>query len=317
MSEFRVTIPPGRTASLRAGGIVLLLGLAAVADAADAGVMRYVHNAPESPMDRRYQYHWKILETALEKTRAEFGPYELSVAEVMTEKRQAFELQQANGSLTVMYLGTTPAMERDLLPVRIPVDKNLGGFCVFLIRNEQQGRFDAIRTLADLKAISFGLGLDWLDVGILRASGLKVVTGSSYEGLFDMVNNGRFDVFLRAAVEVIDELEPRHARYRDLVIERNLVLYYPMPMYFWFARTPEGRRQAQRAEAGMRAMLADGSYDRIFSEYQDNKIRRLDLGHRRIIRIPNPNLGPETPFEDARLWFDPATYKLRESSTPP
>src|SRR5689334_13819202 len=163
--------------------------------------MRYIHNAPESEFDTRYRYHWKILETALEKTRAAWGPYELGTAPLMTEQRQRVELQQSSGRLTVMYLGTTPDMERDLVPVRIPVDRNLGGYCVFLIRAGRQAEFDNVTRLEDLRRFSFGLGLGWIDVDILRASKLRVVTGSSYEGLFEMAEHARFDIFLRAAVE--------------------------------------------------------------------------------------------------------------------
>jgi hypothetical protein len=36
---------------------------------------------------------------------------------------------------------------------------------------------------------------------------------------------------------------------------------------------------------------------------------RLRLKERRVLRIPNPFVGPETPFGDRRLWFDPATYR--------
>jgi hypothetical protein len=81
-----------------------------------------------------------------------------------------------------------------------------------------------------------------------------------------------------------------------------------MPMYFWFSKTEEGRRLAGRAEAGMRRMIEDGTYDRIFAQYQDHKIRRLNLRGRKIIRIDNPFLGPETPLGDRRLWFTPETY---------
>jgi ABC-type amino acid transport substrate-binding protein len=208
-----------------------------------------------------------------------------------------------------MYLSTVPEFERDLVPIRIPVDKNLGGYCVFLIRGDSRWRFDLVHSADDLRKFSYGLGLGWIDVGILEANQLKVVTGSSYDGLFEMLVARRFDVFLRAAVEVIDEYEARRAALPDLQIEDRLCLYYPLPMYFWFAKTPEGRRLAQRAEEGMRAMIADGTYDRIFTEYQDAKIARLDLKHRKIFRINNPNLGPETPFDDRRLWFDPQTYQ--------
>src|SRR5207248_10000496 len=97
----------------------------------------------------------------------------------------------------------------------------------------------------------------------------------------------------------------------DLEIEPRLVLYYPMPMYFWFSPTAEGRRLAARAEEGMRLMIADGSYDRIFADFQDSKIRALDLAHRQIFTIDNPFLSAETPFAERRLWFDPITYRPR------
>lgn len=288
---------------------VAALGWSMLAPAQPAAPMRYVHNAPESAADRRYDYQWKILETALEETRAEDGPYELRAAESMTEPRQRFELANATGRLTVMYLGTTEEMERTLVPIRIPVDRNLGGYCVLLIHQARQPDFARVRTLDDLRKFSFGLGLGWLDVDILRASGLRVVTGSSYEGLFEMLENDRFDAFVRASVEVLDEYAPRHAHLPDLAIEQSLVLYYPMPMYFWFPPTAEGRRLADRAERGMRRMIGDGSYDRLFAQYQDRKIRALDLGRRRTIRIDNPLLPRATPFADRRLWFDPATYR--------
>ena len=273
------------------------------------GVMTYIHHPPESARDVRYLYQWEVLRTALEKTQGEWGPYRLVAGDVMTERRQAYELRNATGNLTVMYLGTTPEFERELVPVRIPVDRSLGGYCVFLVRAGEQARFDAVRTLDDLRQFTYGLGLGWIDVEILRASGFKVVTGSSYDGLFEMLVNRRFDVFLRGAVEILDEYEQRRGELRDLRIEDSLLLYYPLPMYFWFAKTPEGQRLSQRAEAGLRLMLADGSYDEIFDRYQRAKIERLHLKARKAYRIDNPFLGPETPLADRRLWFDPATYR--------
>ena len=271
--------------------------------------MTYIYHPPESSLDVRYLYHWEILRTALEKTKPKWGAYRMTPSALMTEQRQAFELKNATGRLTVMYLSTTAEFEKTLIPIRIPVDKNLGGYCVFLIRKGEEGRFAAVKTLDDLRRFSYGLGLGWIDVGILRHSGFNVVTGSSYDGLFEMLVHQRFDIFLRAAVEVLDEYEQRKRTFPDLYIEENLILYYPLPMYFWFSRTAEGRRLAARAEEGMRMMIADGTYDAIFDKYQRPKIERLRLKERRIFRIDNPNVGPETPFADKKLWFDPQTYK--------
>lgn len=296
-----------------AGTLLLLALCAALATApvpaAEAQAMRYIYNSPESDSDIRYAYHWKILKTALEKTQAEYGPFVLEPSLRMTERRQTEELENDTGRLSVMYLSTTLELERTLIPVRIPVDRNLGGYCILLIRKGESGRFGAVRSLEDLRPFSFGLGLGWIDVGILKANGFRVVTGSSYEGLFEMLANHRFDVFPRGAVEILDEFEGRRNSFPELEIEPSLIFYYPLPMYFWFPKTPTGQRLAARAETGMRKMIADGSYDRIFSEYQDDKIRRLDLKHRRVLALRNPNLGPETPFADTRLWFDPQTYR--------
>lgn len=287
---------------------LLALLLVSFAAASRAQVMTYVYHAPESSLDVRYLYHWEILRTALERTTPKWGAYRMVPSGFMTERRQAFELKNATGKLSVMYLSTTPDFEQHLIPIRIPVDKNLGGYCVFLIRRNDQQRFANVRSLDDLRQFTYGLGLGWIDVDILKANGLRVVTGSSYDGLFEMLVNRRFDVFLRAATEVLDEYAQRKET-MPLAIEESIILYYPLPMYFWFPKTDEGRRLAARAEEGMRMMIADGTYDRIFDKYQRQKIERLRLKERRIFKIANPFLGPETPFADKRLWFDPQTWK--------
>jgi len=271
--------------------------------------MEYIYHPPESALDVRYMYQWEILRTALDRTEKKWGPYRMTPSEFMTEQRQAFELKNRTGKLTVMYLSTTADFEKSLVPVRIPVDKNLGGYSVFLVREADKDRFKNVRSLDDLKKFRWGLGLGWIDVGILKASGFQVVTGSSYDGLFEMLVQKRFDIFLRASVEVLDEYEQRKDRMPDLHIEDEILFYYPLPMYFWFPKTAQGRRLAARAEEGMRMMIADGTYDRIFDKYQRQKILRLRLKERRLFRITNPNVGPETPFKEKRLWFDPQTYK--------
>jgi ABC-type amino acid transport substrate-binding protein len=287
----------------------LILSLSVSPDVFASAPMRYLYHAPESILDVRYEYQWEILRTALEKTRGKWGDYRMVRSETMSERRQAFELKNATGKLTVMYLSPTPDFETHLLPVRIPVDKNLGGYCMLLIREEDQPKFAAIRTLDELRRYRYGLGLGWIDVGILTSNGFKVVTGSSYDGLFEMLVNRRFDVFPRASVEILDEYDQRKARLPALHIEETMIFYYPMPMYFWFSKTPQGRQLAARAEEGMWIMIRDGTYNRIFDKYQRRKIERLNLKKRRIFSIRNPNLGPETPFGDKRLWFTPETYR--------
>jgi hypothetical protein len=272
------------------------------------GPMLYIFDAPESPRDLRYVYHWEILKTALERTKNRYGPYRMIPSETMTERRQIVELEQAIGNLTVMYRDATNEQERELIPIRIPVDKNLVGYRIFLIRKEDQPRLSAVKTIDDLRRFTIGLGSQWLDVDLFTANKFRIVTGSSYDGLFEMLIHRRFDLLSRGANEILDEYEQRKSNMPDLHIEETLLVMYPAPMYFWFSKTPEGKRLAARAEAGMRSMIEDGTYDRIFFKHFRSAIERLNLRKRRIIRLKNPFLTPETPLNDMRLWFDPRTY---------
>ena len=288
---------------------MIVLFLFALVTSGTPAPMEYIYHPPESANDVRYVYHWEILRTALERTKDKWGPYRMVPSEFMTERRQAFEMKHATGKLTVMYLSTTPDFERTLVPIRIPVDKNLGGYCVFLIRQGDKQRFANVKSLDDLRRFTYGLGLGWIDVDILKSNGFKVVTGSNYDGLFEMLLKKRFDIFLRAATEVLDEYGQRRRKLQGLAIEDGILFYYPLPMYFWFPKNAQGRRLAARAEEGMRMMIDDGTYDAIFDKYQRKKIETLRLKDRRIFKIRNPLVGPETPFAEKRLWFDPQTYK--------
>ena len=74
-------------------------------------------------------------------------------------------------------------------------------------------------------------------------------------------------------------------------------------MYFWFSKIEKGKRLATRVEEGMCAMIQDGTYNKIFDKYYWDNIVRLNLNKRRMFKIDNPNLGPETPFSDKALWL--------------
>ncbi len=296
--------------STESGGIVdddpsANLSLPSVSPHKNDNVMEYIYNAPESDNDVRYDYHWEILKTALEKTKENYGPYIMARAKLMSETRQAFELLNKTGALTVMYLDTKPSLEKNLYPVRIPVDKNLCGYRIMLIRKDDQQKFNAIKTLDDLKKISIGQGNDWTDVDILKSDSFNIVTGSDYEGLFKMLVHKRFDAFSRSAVEILDEYEKRKDELKDLKIEDSLLLYYPLPMYFWFSKTEKGKKLAKRAKEGMEMMISDGTYDKIFLNSHGYKAEKLHLKKRRIFKVDNPFLTPETPFGDKQLWYNP------------
>jgi hypothetical protein len=68
-------------------------------------------------------------------------------------------------------------------------------------------------------------------------------------------------------------------------------------------------------EDGLRQMLKDGSFDKLFLKYYGEDIRRANLESRKVFTIKNPFLSSKTPFEDSRLWFDPLHLNTSEHNT--
>jgi ABC-type amino acid transport substrate-binding protein len=266
--------------------------------------MVYIYNAPESTKDTRYLYSVEILKATLESTRERFGDYRIEPSAPMSEERQVSELRNNTGAITVIVRGATLDYAKQLHSVNIAIDKGILGYRALLIRRQDQPRFDQLQSLDDLKKISIGQGSGWKDIEILTANGLKVITGPSYEGLFEMLTKGRFDAFSRSVDEVVAEYEERKIQLPDLAIEKHLLLHYPIPRYFWFNRGEAGERLAARVDEGLRKIIANGTLDRIFRQHFQARLELLKLGQRRLIEIRNPYLPPGIPQRDETFPFD-------------
>ena len=271
------------------------------------GQTKVVYPAFESRADSRYNDLVEILKTALEKTKAEYGPYTLQPSKSgMNEARSLAELLNPAGMVTIVWSGTSVQKEKDYHALRIPLRKGILGYRVALIAKNRQADLDKIRNLDDLRKASIGQGIGWGDVAIYEANGIKVHT-AGYENLFKMVAANRIDVFPRGISEVFPEYAARHDAIPNLAIEKNLLIYYPWPYYFFFNKS--NKALAKRVETGIRKMMKDGSFDALFMKYNRASIVKANLKNRRIIRIKNPTLPKNTPLADASLWFDPATWK--------
>ncbi|MYM70837.1 hypothetical protein GTP56_01325 [Duganella sp. FT134W] len=261
-------------------------------------------------VDSRYDYDWAVLRMALKKTETRYGPFELSQStHPMSPQRVAQELLMPGGRINVFARATSPELEQQYLPVRLPIDRGLLGYRMLLVRDADLPRYAAVKTLADLARMSIGQGKDWVDVPILRAAGLTVVEGTSYTGLFAMLSAARFDAFSRGIDEALREYQERHAAYPAIVIEPTLLLQYPLPLYFFTRRDAEGKLLAQRITDGMEMMIKDGSLNTLFQQFKGESIKAGGLTKRRVLHIKNPHLPPETPLSRGELWFDPVKGK--------
>ena len=272
--------------------------------------LEITYPSPESASDSRYVYDWEVLRKALERSRPRFGSFQLQASqEHMSAARVSQEMNTANGRINVMVRATSLELEQKLRPIRIPVDRGLLGYRIFLIRRADLPRFANINELEQLKQFRVGQGRGWADVAILASNGLTVVEGASYEGLFGMLQMNRFDFFSRSTDEALRELDERQSQLPDIIVEPSLALYYPLPRYFFVRRDADGDKLAQRISAGLEMMVRDGSLLALFHQYKGSLIERAGLSKRRLLRIANPNLSPETPLERQELWYNPLTGK--------
>ena len=257
-------------------------------------------------IDSRYDYDWAVLRAALEKTTPRYGVFEQHQSRVaMAPPRVVQEMLSPSGRINVFVRATSPELERQFLPVRLPVDRGLLGYRLLLIRGADQQRFAAVKTVDDLRRLRAGLGQGWADVAIFEHAGVPVVEGSNYDGLFAMLEADRFDFYSRSADEALREFAERRKAHPEMAVEQTLLLHYPLPRYFFVRRDAEGKLLAERIETGMEMMIKDGTLNALFQRYKGTLIKNTAMHKRRVINLVNPRLTPQTPLARGELWFNP------------
>ncbi|MCU4677381.1 transporter substrate-binding domain-containing protein [Catenovulum sp. 2E275] len=243
-------------------------------------------------------YMTGLLELALSYSTTD---YQLkSTDEVLSKSRVLESLK--TGTIHVTWGGTSEQLEQDYIPIRIDTYRGLMSHRLMFIRQNDQARFNQIKTPEDLQNIKFGQGRRWQDTKILEASGLTVIKSNKKQNLYYMLDGGRFDAFPRGASEALIELND----YPDLplTVEQNLVIIYPLPTYFFVSK--KHPQLAKDLEFGMEAILKDGKFDEYFYNSPEIKstLERANLKNRRAIRLDNPFLPKATPLHRKELWLD-------------
>ena len=202
----------------------------------------------------------------------------------------------------VMWGGSTSTYEDKMLPIRIPALKGLLGHRIFIIRAEDQEKFNQINTLADLKRFKAGLGTLWGDTKIMKLADIPTVTTIKYPNLFSMLEGGRFDYFPRALHEPWVEVKSRPEL--NLTIDKHLMLIYPFAQYFYVEKS--NKTLHDKIYKGFEMAIADGSYDKLFFSHPMIKdvLEQANLKQRTVIRIKNATMHPDTAFDRKEFWLD-------------
>ncbi|MYM68483.1 hypothetical protein GTP45_16825 [Pseudoduganella sp. FT55W] len=245
----------------------------------------------------------RLVTAALDASSAKYGPYAFRVAPMRMERDRLLQEMIKGELVNLSGQVTSQEWEQKLLPIRIPIDKGISCYRISLIDSRNQDLFNAVRSLDQLKALTLGAGRQWSLTTTYKQAGFNVVEGSTSAGLHSMLAAGRFQYFPRAIDEAIYEQEAYQPNFPTLIVERSFALYVPSPRYFFLGGGQ--KRLAQRLEYGMQMLIADGRFDHLFHEFYDGLIEKAGLRKRRIFRVDNPLLSPQTPLSNKAYWYTP------------
>lgn len=236
-----------------------------------------------------------LLETALKHSGKD---YELHKAEHIGIGERAIG-DVANGTGDVLWSMTSTNLEERLIPIRIPLFKGLLGNRLLIINKNDEDKFSGMSEEM-FQALKVGQVESWPDAKILSNAGLNVVTSVEYPTLYNMLNAQRFDYFTLGAAEIEGEFANLGPATQE--IEKTILLQYHSPAYFFV--NPAKVQLAQDIERGLKAMIENGSFNKMFYSLPTFKDlhEKLNLSGRKIIYINNPNLPVNTPCDQPELW---------------
>lgn len=250
--------------------------------------------------DPTTSYKYQLLELLLERTSAEFGPYQINITNsIHSQKRDINQLK--SGEINVFISMTSQAREEVMQAIRFPVFKGLYGYRVLLIKESEQAKFSKIKSLEALQQLTGVQGSHWPDLQILQANGLKVESTSQHKSLYKMLEHGRVDYFPRGIHEPWKELKDRPEM--ALAVEKSLMLYYPAPGYIFVNKN--NTRLAKRLNQGFKNIIESGEFNRFFNLHPQivEMKNQANMKNRTLLKLSNPLLTPKTPLQDERLWF--------------
>lgn len=241
--------------------------------------------------EARQVYERKVLDAIMEATKAEWGPWQIeeNLDEYPgDEESQVFK--QKGQDLFVTIAGNQKFREDDMIVIPLLLTKNLLGYRVPIIREEDTELFSQIRKAEDLQKLKHGIPMTWSDAGIFRHNSYNVVEDGSFDDIFGRLKGGLFDYCSFGANEVLGVFENRASTHEGLIIDKNLLLFYPFPLVFYV--NPRLPQLAERIEDGFQKIIASGELDTIFNQHYGNIGEQLNLDNRVLITLDNP-LIPE------------------------
>lgn len=252
-----------------------------------------------SPMEK---FSYEILSLALDTTYHSPNGYKLEFETVDGDEltRQLMLSKEFSGVTDITVSATRKHWERDLLVVRIPLLKGYLGYRVGFIHQQSRQLFDDINSLDQIKKLTLGTGKEWAATAFYQFHDFTAVLATNKAALISMLMKRRIDYFPRGVNEVLGEYDVYKPSNPDLMIEPNLLIVSPLPVYFFV--NPNKPKLAKRVHQGVLNLISNGTYEQVFNKHMGDVSKKLNLENRLIFKIDNPKLSQESLHNLTRFW---------------
>ena len=249
----------------------------------------------------RQVYEKEVLTAVLKATEDDYGPWEITESLVeYPGDEEALVFSEYGHDLFVTIAGNQKFSEDDMIVIPKPMTKNLLGYRVPIIREVDSGTFEGIGTREEAQRLTNGIPETWSDAVIFRENGYLVIEEGDFDDIFDRLKNGRFDYTAFGANEIMSVYENRASKRDGLVIDQNIMFFYPFPLVFYV--NPELPDLADRVEEGMQRIIDSGELDTIINSYYGDIVEKLSLADRTLFVLDNPLIPDE--FRDLKPDLD-------------
>jgi hypothetical protein len=228
-----------------------------------------------------------IITLALEKTKPSYGAYEIRTIPSMTRARTLSALSHniyPNLIMRMSYEDELVAVN-PFIYINIPVDFGANSYRICFARDELKPQLFNTHSIDQLRTYTFGAGIGWLDVKILRSNGMTVIEQANITNIIRMTKAGRVDLFCRGFNEIFSEIQ-NEPEMSGLSYDHSFALYYPLPK-FLFAHSSNSAI-LKRIEEGLLLAIKDGTLKELWLRENEKNFLASHFNTRRIFRLTNP-----------------------------
>lgn len=290
-----------RMPRLRRYTAIILIGLLLAVNA-KAESITYIHVGVAD------DYVRKVLILALEKTRDSHGEFTISETQNMSKNR-LLESVSSKKFVNPVFIAPPSYFEEDidyLNTVYFPVKLGILGYRVCAHHKSLQSNLLKARDQKALQKFTFGLGKNWDDAKIMRENGFEVTElGGDLVGmglsrtilnLYKYASEQKLDLFCRGANELLFESKEYLSKFDNLMYDRSMTIYYPLPFFFNTHKT--NGKLASRIKLGLVKSFENGEIQDLWNQYFASSVTFSNMKGRRVFTLKNPLVSvPDPSYE--------------------